>query len=521
MTELRDSTLAGWLDHHARARPGAPALVDADGELSYSQLRDDVARLATGLAGLGLGRGDVLGVQLPNTRGCVTAFLAAAARGAVLQTLHMPYRSNEIRELLGDSSAKMVVVTNAPTDSRAADVLAVREDLPKLKKVIVAGEPIDGCTALADILATEAAPEAVVESSTDDRYLLLYTSGTTSAPKGVPHPYRGFLNNALDATRELEIGAESRILTLAPITHLYGLFTMNLVLASGAAMVLVPAFNPKTVLDDIKSARASHVFSAPAHFAPLIAQGLVKPEALSGIKGLCLSGSPVPRDLAKAVDGLMEDGGVFQLWGMSELQAGSYGRLGDAEEKRFTTAGAASPGTELRVVGDDGSPLAPGTEGALQVRGPSVFDGYLNRPEETALAFGEDGWFSTGDLAVVDGDGYMAITGRTKEIINRGGVKFNPVEVEEVLSGLGAIQQCAVIPVPDPDLGERGCLCVELAPESSLTLDEALAALEAHGMAKYKWPERLEILDQLPMTPTRKVMRGKLAETILQQETGT
>jgi acyl-CoA synthetase (AMP-forming)/AMP-acid ligase II len=276
----------------------------------------------------------------------------------------------------------------------------------------------------------------------------------------------------------------------------------------------MPAFNPKIVLGELKAVNATHVFSAPAHFSPFVANNLLTPDVLAGIRYLCLSGAPVPPVLAEALDAMLPDGGVAQLWGMSELQAGTYTRPGDQAEMRYSTAGRPAPGMELRVLDDHGHPLPAGQEGALEVRGPSVFAGYLNRAEETRNSFDADGWFATGDLAVINADGFMTITGRTKELINRGGVKFNPVEVEEVLGGLPVIQQCAIVPIADPDLGERACLCAELTPDTSLALDEVLAFLSEAGMAKYKWPERLEVLESLPMTPTRKVMRGKLVEQI-------
>lgn len=514
MNQLENTTLHAWLRHHADTRPTATALVDAKGEVSYAELSAAVSRLTSAFAQLGIAKGDVVAAQLPNLRAYVVAFLATSARGAVFQTLHMPYRQHELRDLLQDSGAKTVILGNLAPDSRTQDVLSVKPDLPDLQHVIVAGDAPESCHALSDLMQTEPNPADVVTTQADDPYLLLYTSGTTARPKGVPHKYRGFLNNALSAATQMQIAPDDRVLSLAAMTHLYGLFTLHLSLASGAASVLMPAFNPKTVLGDLKTARASHVFSAPAHFSPFVANSMLKPQDFAGIRYLCLSGAPVPSALAHALDTLMPDGGVAQLWGMSELQAGTYTRPGDPASMRCSTAGRPAPGTALRVLDDQCSPLPVGHEGALQVRGPSVFDGYLNRADETRKSFDAQGWFATGDLAVINPDGFLTITGRTKELINRGGVKFNPVEVEEVLAKLPTIQNCAIVPIPDPDLGERACLCVELAPDADLSLDQVLEALDQAGMAKYKWPETLKILPTLPMTPTRKVMRGKLVEMI-------
>ena len=170
--------------------------------------------------------------------------------------------------------------------------------------------------------------------------------------------------------------------------------------------------------------------------------------------------------------------------------------------------------TRLRVVSDTGAPVPEGVEGQLQVQGPSVFDGYLDNETETKSAFTDDGWFRTGDLATVDGDGFLTLTGRTKELINRGGVKYNPVEIELIVMGHPAVQNCAVVPFPDAVLGERACLCIEARDAHDVTLDAICALLDQHGVAKFKWPERLEIFDQLPMTPTRKVMRGALVQML-------
>lgn len=303
----------------------------------------------------------------------------------------------------------------------------------------------------------------------------------------------------------------------SPPFHIFTGFSPYIALATGSEIAVVPAFEPATVLDDLTRLQPSHIFAAPAHFAPLVASNQIKPVHLAKTELVCLSGAMVPPPLAQAVDNLMENGVVIQLWGMSELQAGSFGRPHDPLEKRISTAGRASLHTQLRVTGEDGEPLAAGHEGALEVRGPSVFSGYLNNQAESDRAFTADRWFRTGDLALLDAEGYLILTGRTKEIINRGGVKYNPVETEIIALTHPAIVQCAVVPVPDAVLGERACICVVVSPGATVTLEDVCALLEAKGIAKYKWPERLQVFPELPMTPTRKVMRGRLA-TMLSQE---
>ena len=194
------------------------------------------------------------------------------------------------------------------------------------------------------------------------------------------------------------------------------------------------------------------------------------------------------------------------------MQAGTFGRPGDPLETRLATAGRATPDTRLRVVDETGNELPEGSEGELEITGPSVLAGYLNNDDETAAAFTTDGWFRTGDLATIDTQGYMTLTGRLKEIINRGGVKYNPIDIELLLMKMPQIQSCAIIPFPDELLGEKACICIERNKGTTITLNDVTRHLEQNGIAKYKWPDRLEIVDVMPMTPTRKVMRGVLKE---------
>lgn len=508
-------TLFDWVQTHAKATPDTIALQGGFGDLTYGDLLLRVRAVCSGLAQAGIDKGDVVAVQLPNIAEFVVAFLAISARGGIMQTLHMPYRSKELSGLLTDSKAKAVILTHGEQDSRAEDAASVRAGLTHLTHIITVGRRFETGLTFDDLLATRPEDQDITAVAADDPYLLLYTSGTTASPKGVPHVYRRFLGNARLSAQELRVTGGSRILSLAPFSHLYGLFTLHLALSAGATSWLVPAFNPQTLLADLTDSRASHIFAAPAHFSPFMAQGALGADHLRDSAVVCLSGAAVPPPLARGMDDLLPNGSVIQLWGMSELQAGTFGRPDDPAETRHTTAGRAVPQTELRVVDDAGAALPPGVEGALEVRGPSVFGGYLNRPDETEKAFGQNGWFATGDLALIDAEGFMKITGRTKELINRGGIKFNPAEIEEVLSQMPAIAQCAIVPVPDPHLGERACLCVQLSgPDASLALDDVTAALAASGISKTKWPERLVALDDLPQTPTRKVMRGVLTDIV-------
>jgi cyclohexanecarboxylate-CoA ligase len=241
---------------------------------------------------------------------------------------------------------------------------------------------------------------------------------------------------------------------------------------------------------------------------------------LSALRIAVLSGTTVPPELSAAFEHMLPNGRVMQAWGMTELQFGTCGRPSDSKEIRFHGVGRAMPGTELRIATAEGRALPAGETGELQVRGCSVFSGYSGNEEATAAAFTDDGWFRTGDLAELDAAGNVRLRGRTKDIINRGGVKFNPAEVEAVVASHPAVMEVAVAPLPDPVLGERAACFVVPRQDATLSLDELKTFLAERGVAKFMWPEQLEFVGEMPMTPTRKVIKPELVRRFLAQAEG-
>ncbi|MBA3477562.1 MAG: acyl--CoA ligase [Lautropia sp.] len=502
-------TLYEAVARQARLRPDALALAHAQGRVTYRELHQLAARAAAGLRARGVGAHDVVAIQLPNSLPFVVLLLAAGAVGATVQMLHMPYRRAELSALLRHGRASLFVGLPAFKDETPLATVSSLE----LVRLLVSGaeqEQQDAATGgltWSSLTSPDTEAPAFPPVDPGSRYVLLHTSGTTADPKGVPVSHHQFIGNAAASIEPLRVRAADVILPAAPFTHLYGLFALELGLLAGAAISLLPAFTPAGLLESIRRDGVTAVFAGPAHFRPVLSMTDAKVlEPLADVRLICLSGTAVATDLARAVEALMSDGKVIQLWGMSELQAGTYGRPDDPEEIRHRTAGRPSPGTELRIRTAHGA-SAPGRTGALQVRGPSLFTGYLDDPAATAAAF-EDGWFNTGDLGYLTPDGALVLTGRIKEIINRGGIKFNPLDVEAVIDTLPGVVRSAVVPMPDPVLGERACAFVQAS--SALTLEQVSAALDQAGIARYKWPERLEMVEEMPMTPTQKIMRGRL-----------
>ena len=505
----RDETLIDWLDRHAAERPDHTAISIGDRRLSYADLIARANALASGFKQLGLGRGDVIALQLLNVPEYVIAHAAISRLGAVMQTMHMPYRGAEIENLLGHSRARAFVCVDAFGDYRTAEVVNdMRDKLPALEHIIVVG---DGppCTRSFTELAASGPVDLGPPPEPEDPCLLMYTSGTTASPKGVATNYRPFLNNARLSVDIFAITPDDVVLSAAPFSHLYGLCAMHLALNAGATILLLPRFTPSEFAATVETGRASVLFTGPAHHAACFEAGLYDRHDLSSVRVAVISGSLCPHDLARAIDDKLANGQVLQLWGMTEIQAGAYSRLDDSIEARHTSIGRASPGNELRVVGEDGSALPAGTEGELQIRGASVFPGYYNNAAANESAFDGD-WFRTGDLATIDQAGYLRITGRTKEIINRGGVKFNPLDIEALINQMPEVLVSAVVPMPDPVLGEKACVFIQVSGESDVTLAAITSHLEAHQIAKNKWPERLEIIEAMPLTPTNKIIKNRL-----------
>lgn len=506
-------TLRSWLTKHANERPDAPAVVSPERSVSYGELKTRVEKLAAGLYALGVRPGDVVAVQLPNTHEYVESFLAITWLGAVMTTLYVPYREAEYRTQLSHSRARAVIAPDRIGDFEAAACLVgLKDALPALAHVIAVGDAPAGAASYADVAASDdGLPEDLPAPVAADPFLLLYTSGTTASPKGAPLNYHTMLSNARLGMPEHGIDGGSVILSAAPFGHLFALYAIKLAVCAGAATLLLPMFAPPAFAALIESHKPTHLFAGPAHIAACLGAGLLDQHDLSSVKLSITSGAAVPPDLVRAYDPKLPNGRVCQLWGMTELQAGMYTRPDDAIERVATSAGRPSPGTEIRIADENGNELPLGEEGELQVRGPSVFPGYFDNPDASAAAFSADGWFRSGDLATQDADGFVTLTGRLKDVINRGGVKYSPQEVEVLVDSHPAVMQSAIAPIPDPRLGERACCYAVLRPGGALTLEELCDYLTAQGIARHKLPEKLELLYELPLTATRKVIKSRLA----------
>ena len=505
-------TVASWLQRWARETPEAVAVAPSGHlPLTFAAALERAERLAAALAALGVGRGDVVTVQLPSTAEFVVIYYAVALLGGVLSTLHMPYGAGEAEPILRHSRAQ-VVFCGAAGDKSDPPALftTLAQGLPHLRHVISVGPPRPGVLSFETLIAgADRNPPALPAAA--DAALMCYTSGTSAAPKAVPHSFQSLLANPRQCLPVFDLKAGDRVLSAAPLTHAFGLFVANAALMAGATFAPLPAFTPPALASALANDRPTHVFVAPAHVAALLRAGLWEGRNPGGLRLVVVSGSYCAPELKRALEDKLAGARVIELWGMTETFAVLLGDPKLPPRERHDWIGRPTAGSEARVVDLAGSPVPADVEGELQVRGCSVFAGYFDNDSANDGLFSDDGWLRTGDLAVIGATGHVRITGRTKDLINRGGVKINPSDVEALIDRHDAVVQSAIIPMPDPILGERACCCVVLKPGMTLSLEALCAWLERQGVAKLKWPERLVPIAEMPMTPTRKVIKGALA----------
>lgn len=517
----RDESLEDYLDRWARERPSRTALVDGRGRYSWEALARAVDRVAHALRAHGLEAGGVISCQLPNWNEAVVLFLAALRVGAVINPIPPTYRASELRFMLGLLESQVAVV---PAHFRGFDhagmLAALRPALPRLRHVLVAGgEGPDGTTPLATFTEQpwEACGDRRALPGTDANAVheVVFTSGTTGEPKGVMHTQNTTLSTIHRAVDRLELSDRDVILMASTVGHqtgyLYG-YCVNVLL--GATTVWMDVWSVEEAARLIEAEGVTLTMGA----TPFL-RDLTYAEVRRDLRSLRLfiaAGAPIPRALVR--DAQARLGCVVSAgWGMTEDGLVTCNGLRDAEEKIFGSDGVPLPGMELLVVDGDGAPAPVGTEGDLLARGAAQFVGYFRRPQFTTDAHTADGWFRTGDRATIDHDGYLAITGRAKDIIIRGGENIPIVKVENLLYTHPKIAGVAIVAMPDPRLGERACAVVIPRAGQTLTLTEIVRFLEQHELARQKLPERLELVSEFPTTPSGKIQKYKLRDLVAQR----
>ncbi len=512
-----DRTLHDYFDETVARLPDSIALVEGDRRVSFATWRDDAARIAAGLLERGIGKGDIVSVQLPNWYEMCVLQIALSRIGAVIQPMHMVYRQREIQSMLRFCDSKAIVCAGEYRGfDYAGAIAAMRGELPDLKLVIVARG--DGELRFDELLRGGAAAGDWPEVAADDVFYLNFTSGTEGNPKGFLHTHNTLLSvlkRFADLQRKFDPASDGDvILANSPMSHSFGHLSTYQVLLRGIRMVLVEHFDPGQTLQIIDRDRVTSISGTPAHLISLIHHPAFASTDVSSVKSVGVGGAQCPPQLMADIKQHFRVS-VGNTYGMGENIVHTRTSPGDPPEVIRDTVGKPVPGAELKIFADDRETELPvGEVGEIAFRGPTLFLGYYKNPERTRETRNDDGWFFTGDVGFVDGEGYLHLAGRKKDMINRGGSKIYPKEVEDLLHAHPAVVRAAVIGMPDYRLGERVCAYVELHPGATLTLEYVRAFLKEQQVMMYKVPERLEVVDALPMTPTGKVMKAPLVDDI-------
>ncbi|OGL20918.1 MAG: hypothetical protein A3K12_17715 [Candidatus Rokubacteria bacterium RIFCSPLOWO2_12_FULL_71_19] len=510
-------TFSQILARQAAAHPEREVLVDGRHRVTYGELKARVDRVAAKLGALGIGRGDVVTIQLPNCVEFAYVFFALERLGAVANQIGPDFRSREVEYINRFSESRAFV---CPAAFKGFDYVGMIEELrpklPALKTVCVLGGRGDGTVSLDDIVYGDDPVSLRAEPlGADDVMRMAFTSGTTGNPKGVIHSHNTTLSACRNLNRDMDVSERDVFLIYLPLGLNWGYLTLVQAVLAGARAVLLDQFSGRAALELIDRERVTFIPTAPASIIAMLNEPDLGRFTLSSLRVVITGGASCPVETIREFRARMR-GHLIELYGMLETGFHTYTRFSDDPEAVTGTVGKPSSGLGLRLIDEHGRDVPPGGAGEIAADGPSVHLGYHKNPTANAELFTADGWFRTGDLGQFDQAGNLKIVGRLKEMINRGGKKFFPREIEEILYTHPKILHAAIVGVPDPRLGERNCLCVIPRPGERISLEEIVAFLK-DGVATYKLPEMVEVFEELPFTPTGKIQRHVLATQVLER----
>jgi len=517
---VRDLGIGSWPARRTKNGAHRPAIVFGDRVDTYADVERRTRQLANALRAAGVGRGDRVAYVGFNHPSLLETFFATAQLGAVWVIVNARLAPAEVEYILTDSGARAVV-----HGSEHAGHAAQLAHLGSVETwVAVDGAAAVGTTPAAGTAAARApgavdyeeflaagGTDMIDEPVTwDDPVMIMYTSGTTGRPKGATHTHGSLTFQYFQALVDTDFTRDEVMLAVAPLFHVAGLNTMTMpTFLKGGKIIVQPAFRAEQALATVAAERVTSIFAVPAMMDALAAHPDFPGTDLSSLRNVLVGGSPLPDRMLRT----WADRGVAiqQGFGMTETAPGIFLLLAEDSFRKAGSAGRPHFWVEGKVVRPDGTEVAPGEIGEVVAQGPNVMQGYWNLPDETAVAI-VDGWYHTGDLATVDGDGYVWIKDRLKDMFISGGENVYPAEVENALLDVPGVAEAAVIGVPHPRWGEVGHAYVVLAEGADVTPESIVAAL-AGRLARYKIPQDVVVVDRLPRTATGKLQKHLIRTT--------
>lgn len=520
-----DRTINDALDDCAARVPDKLALTAAHAEggearrFTYRELATMADRIAVGLHRLGVGQNDVVACQLPNWWQFTLMYLACSRIGAVMNPLMPIFRERELSFMLAHGEAKVFVVPKRFRDfDHEQMALDLQAQLPQLKHVVtIDGTGDNSFDKLLAGPAWENEPDArdVLtrhRPGPDDVTQLIYTSGTTGEPKGAMHSANTLMSNILPYAERMALGENDVVLMASPMAHQTGfMYGLMMPIMLRASAVLLDVWAPRKAIELIRDEQVTFTMASTPFLTDLAKNVADSGQPVPSLKTFLCAGAPIPGPLVEQARAAL-GASVVSAWGMTENGAVTTTLPGDEPSRSVNTDGVPLDGVEVRVVDDAGGPMPTGEPGRLLLRACSNFGGYLKRPQWNNTD--AEGWFDTGDLARLDEQGYIRITGRSKDVIIRGGENIPVVEIESLLYKHPAVQQVAVVAYPDERLGERACAVVVPKPGHEIDLASVVSFLKDNKVALNYIPEKLIVSDAMPATPSGKIQKFKLREMV-------
>ncbi|MEB3103701.1 class I adenylate-forming enzyme family protein [Ferviditalea candida] len=513
MDETRfERSITSLLNQALALDPEKEVIYDGTRRINYRELHEESDWIASAMSRLGIGKGDRIGVSLPNWHEFIVLYFAISKLGAILVPFNTRYREDEVEYILSNSGAKIVFFPQDADNLNHADkFIQISRRLDTLQHLITVRFQLDGMESYEDLLkkGKTAPPPAVDIDPKEDLFAILYTSGTTGRPKGVMLTHKNQVYQAIMGVERMLCTPEEVFLMPTPLFHVMGLTLSFRTVAIGARMVLMDKYKPEIALSLIESEKVTYHPGVPTMFILELNHPSFGSYDLSSLRTGEMAAAPCPEEIVRRIRSDMGCN-VMVGYGLTETSPTlTQTNFADDDAMRAETVGKAWPGVEIKIADEQRREVATGEVGELACRSIGLMKGYYQMPDKTAEAVDDEGWFYTGDLATKDEKGYIRIVGRKKEMVIRGGYNIYPREVEEIFYTHPKVLEIAVVGLPDTVLGQISCAVIRLKPGETATTEEMRAFIKER-IADYKVPDKFVFREQFPVTPSGKIKKVEL-----------